>query len=998
MRVTSSRFIGRSTELTELEMALGEARDGRPTLAFIAGESGVGKSRLLAEFVARASGQARALGGECLELGDDELPYAPLVAALRPVVRSGDPVIDSLPPPVRAELARLAPELGEPAPARSADGAPEHGGEPRRRLFEALLTLLAGLGEEEPVLFWLEDAHWADRSTRSFLTFLAAGLRDERVLAVVTYRSDELHRRHPMRPLLAELERSPRARRIELPRFQRNEVAVQLEDILGERPAPEVVDRMFGRSEGNPLFTEELIATGPDGRGALPPTLRDALLLRLERLPAEGQSALRALAVAGRADHALLGETSGLDSRALDEAMREAVAANIVVRDDEDRYAFRHALLREVLYDDLLPGERSDVHLAVATALEQRCADGKEGAGLSAATAHHFRAAGDQPKALRAYVVAIVDAKHVGAYAGAASLLDRAIELWDRVDDPEELTGTDRAELLVWAARAHHQDGDEARAVPLLEHAIKGMDESLEPARVASALGELATAEWSIAEAERARATLQRALDLLPEDEASPVRAQLITHRVRMLLLQGRFQDVVEAADEALAAARAAGLEDLRAPILNRLGHALFALGEEAAGEGALRDAIEIARRSGDNDDLATGFINWADCLHSAGRSRDGAELAAEGAREIAPGDRSERWLALSRVEILFDLGQWDEAQRLIPARRLAPSGSIWVNASLRRAQLALGRGDTEAARPLIEDVQEALANSLEPQNIAPTAALRAELERRAGNLAAARSAVDEGLDRLQYCSDDAMRIAQLALAGVSVEADAAQRARDVGDADAERGALARAELMQAQVEAAAEQTPGRPVEAAYLMSANSELARARGEGAAEAAAAEAESWDSLERPYFAAIARWREAEAHVAAGDRRAATAPAAAALATARRLGSLWLAEEVSGLAARARLRLDETVALDDGAGPAAAGEDEPFGLTPRERQVLALVASGATNREIGEQLFMAEKTASVHVSRILRKLEVRSRTEAAAVAHRHGLAEASGVEAPR
>jgi DNA-binding CsgD family transcriptional regulator/tetratricopeptide (TPR) repeat protein len=995
MRVTSSRFIGRGTELAELEMALAEAGDGRPSLAFIAGESGVGKSRLLTEFAERAANEAQALGGECLELGDDELPYAPLVAALRPMARSGDPVIDSLPPPVRAELARLAPGLGEPAPAKNGDGAPERGGETQRRLFEALLTVLAGLGEEEPVLFWLEDAHWADRSTRSFLTFLASSLRDEKVLAVVTYRSDELHRRHPMRPILAELERSPRARRIELPRFDRDEVAVQLEDILGQAPTPEVVDRMFSRSEGNPLFTEELIATGPDGRGALPPTLRDALLLRLERLPAEGQSALRALAVAGRADHALLGETSGLESRALDEAMREAAGANIVVRDDEDRYEFRHALLREVLYNDLLPGERSDLHLAVATALEQRCADGKEGVGLSAAIAHHFRAAGDQPRALRALVVAIVAAKRVGAYAGAASLLDRALELWDRVEDPEELTGTDRAELLVWAARAHYQDGDEARAVPLLEHAIGAMDEEREPARVASALGELSRAEWCIAEAERGRATLQRALELLPEDEASPVRAQLITHKVTLLLLQGRFQDVVETADEALEAARAAGREDLRAPILNRLGHALFALGEEAAGEGALRDAIEIARRSGDNDDLATGFVNWADCLHWAGRSREGAELAATGAREITPGDRSARWLALTRAEILFDLGQWVQAQRLIPARRLAPSGSIWVNASLRRAELALGRGDVETARPLIEDVQEALVNSLEPQLLAPVGTLRAELERRAGDLAAARSAVDQGLDRLQYCSDDAVRISQLALAGVSIEADAAQRARDVGDARAEENALARAELMQAQVEAAAEQTPGRPVEAAYLASANAELARARGAQAAEAFAAEAEAWDSLERPYPAAIARWREAEAQVAAGDRRAATPVAAAALATARRLGSLWLTEEVSGLAARARLRLDEARVHEDGAGPATE-EEEPFGLTPRERQVLALVASGATNREIGVELFMAEKTASVHVSRILRKLEVRSRTEAAAVAHRHGLADASGVEA--
>jgi DNA-binding CsgD family transcriptional regulator/tetratricopeptide (TPR) repeat protein len=997
MRVTSSRFIGRGTELTELEMALAEARDGRPALAFIAGESGVGKSRLLTEFVERAAGKAQALGGDCLELGDDELPYAPLVAALRPMVRSGDPVIDSLPPPVRAELARLAPELGEPAPPENGDR--ESGrGESQRRLFEALLTLLAGLGEEAPVVFWLEDAHWADRSTRSFLTFLASSLRDERVLAVVTYRSDELHRRHPMRPLLAELERAPRARRIELPRLDRDEVAVQLEDIFGEAPAPEVVERLYSRSEGNPLFTEELVAAGPDGRGALPPTLRDALLVRLERLPAEGQQALNSLAVASRADHALLGEVSGLESRALDAALREAVAAHLVLRDDEDRYAFRHALLREVVYDDLLPGERSELHLALARALERRCADGKEEAWLATQVAHHYRRAGDQPAALRASVRAADAAEHVGAHGAAAAVLDHALELWERVDNAEEFAGTDHAGLRLRAAEAHYLDGSDHRALQLAEHAAEGMDEATEPARRAIALGERAAIEWSLAMSERSRATLREALEMVPP-EAKRERAWLLSIRVKFLLLQGRFQDVVETADDALAAAEAAGMEDVRSPILNRLGHALFALGDEAAGEGALRDAIKIARRSGDNDDLATAFVNWADCLHWAGRSREGAELAAAGLREITPGDRSERWLALTRAEILFALGRWDEAERLIPAPRLASSGATWVNASLRRAELALGRGDADAARPLVEETQEALASSLEPQVIASAGVLRAELERRAGDLTRARAAVDESLDRVQYCSDDAVRIAQLSMAGAWIEADAAERARDLGDTAAEREALARAELMHARVEAAAEAARGRPVEAAYLLCANTELARARGAaGAAEAAAAEAEAWDALERPYPAAIARWREAEAHVAAGDRRAATPVAAAALATARRLGSLWLTEEVSGLAARARLRLDEATVPEDGAGPAAEEEEAPFGLTPRELQVLALVASGATNREIGEQLFMAEKTASVHVSRILRKLEVRSRTEAAAVAHRHGLADASGVEASR
>jgi DNA-binding CsgD family transcriptional regulator len=229
--------------------------------------------------------------------------------------------------------------------------------------------------------------------------------------------------------------------------------------------------------------------------------------------------------------------------------------------------------------------------------------------------------------------------------------------------------------------------------------------------------------------------------------------------------------------------------------------------------------------------------------------------------------------------------------------------------------------------------------------------------------------------------------MARVAAAAVSVEADAAERARDLGDSDAERDAITRAEIHAARAEAAADED-ARAIASAHAAVAAAELRRARGESYADEAGVAAERWRELGRPYARAVALWRRAQALVAEADRDAAAQVAAEALGIARRLGSAWLAEELSGLAARARLRLQEGDGRPTGR-PAAAPED-PFGLTARERQVLALVAAGATNREIGEQLYMAEKTASVHVSRILSKLDVRSRTEAAAVAHRHGLAE--------
>jgi len=261
--------------------------------------------------------------------------------------------------------------------------------------------------------------------------------------------------------------------------------------------------------------------------------------------------------------------------------------------------------------------------------------------------------------------------------------------------------------------------------------------------------------------------------------------------------------------------------------------------------------------------------------------------------------------------------------------------------------------------------------------------ALRAELERREGDLDAARHAVQQALDRIETCTDDAARLARVSAAGATVEADAAQRARDLGEPEAERIALVQADMHVARADAAA----GRegPLEVAWVLMARAERTRAAGAADPAAYAAAAEAWTRVERPYPAAVLRFREAEAHVHAGDRDAAAATARAAREAAAELGAGWLRGEVDGLAARARLALG-----DDRREPEPEPEtDDPFGLTPRERQVLELVARGATNREIGAEPFMAEKTASVHVSRILAKLDVRSRTEAAGVAHRLGLA---------
>jgi ATP/maltotriose-dependent transcriptional regulator MalT len=978
-RMTSARFVGRSGQLAELEAALSDAADRRPSLALIAGESGVGKSRLADELVGRArEGGAAILWGDCVELGEGELPYAPLLSALRPLVRDRHPVLETLPPPLRAGLDSLLPGLGQTLEPEAAEQA---------RVFEALLALLDGLSEEAPVVLVIEDLHWSDSSTRSFLSFLSRTLCEERLLALGTYRSDELHRRHPLRPLLAELGRDPGSRLIELPPFTREELSEQLEGILAATPDPGLVERLYARSEGNALFTEEILAAGLDGRGALPPTLRDALMLRVERLSSPAQELLRWLACQPAADHELLTSVVSLDPSELLDALREAVASQIAVALPDGQYAFRHALLREVVHDDLLPGERTEMHAALARTLEVRIADGDRGAHVTAQAAHHWKAAGDQPEAFAAAVRAAAAAERVNAFAEAQSLLERALDLWDRVPNAEALAHESRLDLLVRAAAAADAAGDPVRQEAFLRHALALVDEDEDRSRAVRLLHALGNALWHLNRQDETFEILDRALGLLPEDDQSAERASLLGSKAKKRMLQARFGEAEREAREALAVARPLGDREAEARALNALGVAMGGQGDLEGGIASLRESLAIAKEAGLQVEESSAWVNLADLLNMAGRTEEGLAVALDGyANGPDSPHRSRGWFQLAIAEFNFYLGEWDEAERRIPAanvRRYGPALAYWYTV---RLMLALGRGDLAAAAVDVDGLARALRGSTEPQFVAPLGIFGSELARRRGDFEAARAVVDEALDQIEYCSDDFIRITSLSRAGVRVEADAGQVACDRRDREAEEAARDRADRMIERVRLAA--GLGGPVEAAELASAEAEYARAVGQEDESLWSAAAEASEAIGRPYDVAYAEWRRAEALAAARDRDGAAEAAAAALVTARRLGSHWLAAELESLIARARLRLD-------GEEPGTARSDEdgesddPFGLTERERQVLTLVAGGATNREIGEQLHMAEKTASVHVSRILGKLDVRSRTEAAAVAHRHGMA---------
>lgn len=564
-RVSSPIFVGRGAELERLSDALALASDHRPATRLIGGDAGIGKTRLVGEFVAGArSTGAHVLIGDCLQLGDTGLPNAPFVGALRPLLRSlpREQLLELI-GPGRAELSHLLPDLAAPAaPAGRRDPSPG-GGAAQARLFEIVFGLLLRLSDEAPVALILEDLHWADSSTRDLLRFLVRNARDARFLIIGTYRSDELHRRHPLRPLLAELERLEGVDDIELEAFSADELADQLAGITGQAPHPELVSTMLSRSGGNPFFVEELMAAGEGGL-AFSRSLRDTIDDRVRHLEPPAQRALRIASVAGaRVDHGILADVADLPEPILTEALRQAVEHYLLVAtapEEVPGYRFRHALVQEVVYEELLPNERTQLHAAYAVALKRRAqGDPQERAGIAAQLAHHWLMAHDLERALPAALGAARAAAEAFAYPEAQAFLERSLELWARVA-PEQLpVGIDRTVILEEAAEAAARAGDPRRSIDLVRSALSETDPLREPMRAGVLHHRLA---WYLNESgdwESGVAAMERAVALIPIDPPTHERATVVADMAHSLMVRSRFGESMALAEAALAISRAVG-------------------------------------------------------------------------------------------------------------------------------------------------------------------------------------------------------------------------------------------------------------------------------------------------------------------------------------------------------------------------------------------------------------------------------------------------------
>ncbi|MBT2403044.1 MULTISPECIES: helix-turn-helix transcriptional regulator [unclassified Streptomyces] len=992
-RSVSPVFVGRADELAVLVDALNRAAGKEPQALLIGGEAGVGKTRLTEEFLCEATrrGAVVAVGG-CVEIGAEGLPFAPFSTALRSLRRQLPDELAAAAAGQEDELARILPELGETLRG-------PHDEESTARLFELTARMLERLACDRTVVLVLEDLHWADTSTRHLLAYLFRTLGRGRLVVVATYRADDVHRRHPLRPLLAELDRLRTVHRIELPRFNRAEVRRQLAGILASQPDEAFVDSVFERSDGNAFFVEELVASRASGcRTGLTESLRDLLLVRVEVLPDAAQRVVRIVAEGGSTvEYPLLRAVAGLTEDELIEALRAAVGANILLATpDGDGYRFRHSLVREAVSDDLLPGERARVNRRYAEAMEDDDSLVRAEERVIRMASYWYYA-NAPAKALPAVLAASVAARRRHAYSEQLRLLERALDLWESA--PEEVraelrpadytevyppcgcdpatTPLARLDLLAEATVAARFGGERERALKLTKLALRLLEEDEDPLRSAWFWSERSSLVSSLARGDGWE-ELAKAQELVRGLPPSQVHAQVLVRAAGWGMLHNPGPGNLEAAERAVEYARMLGAEEIELNARITVGCLLTDSGDPERGLAEMHAVRKRATELGLVMLAGRAHINLSSQLESMGRSREAVELAEQGV-ELVHKSRlldTEAWISGNMAESLYGLGRWDEAaeaarRTLRVGQSAAPRGA----ASARLSYLALARGElTEAATQLAAAYAHFGTHDTQPQHRIPLFRLAVGLAVGEGRIADVRTEIADAI-AYGFPLGHHRYAWPLLLAGASAEADA----RGLPVADAGR----RAALDVLRTAAAGLATPV-PLWTAHAEFLRAELRRAEERDTVADWTAVEQAIRPLERPYLLARARHRLAEALLAAGrDRDQAAALLCQAYATADGLGSRRLREDLGLLAQRARLPLGPE------APPAPPVPDtdpaEALGLTSRERDVLRLVAAGNSNRQIAEELFISPKTASVHVSNILAKLGVAGRGEAAALAHR-------------
>ena len=941
LSAASAAMVGREAEIAVVRGLFDRVVEGVPLAALIEGEAGIGKSRLLREFGAEVVNRADVHVGWCLDLGASRTPFGPITGILRSIVtRMGaDRVREELGVGVEA-LGMLLPELN---PTERSQTSPD-------RLRDAIAALIEAAAEHAPQVLVVEDLHWADESTLALLSFLLRTLTHGRILLLLTCRSDDVRRGDAVSRFIGESTRARLLERVTVERLETSAVRQLAESITGQPLSDAALERIQDRAEGVPFFVEELAGCSA---GPLPGSLRDLLLARFDRL---GDDARRVVQVVSGAErpltHPLVTQLAGLAEARLDEAIREATLSGILVVADDD-YRFRHALLREAVHDDLLPGERARLHRAYAEALEENC-EGSDTAD-SAALAYHWQLAQDDHRALAAAVAAMFDAKSRFAFASAARFGELALDLWIQVPDAESVVGLGRLEVLRTLGSVLRNAGDGERALAVVNLALDEVDpDTVDPRMHARLLRDKAYYMMNLGRSGPIQ-LLQQSLEILERQvDDDRLRASVLNQLASRYMIAGRLDEAIALATEAGERAERVGADDEASIAANVRGGARAQLGDLEAGHREYAAALDLAR--GANPEMRYR-VNYSDLLGLLGRYRDAVSVAEDGlARARAFGvERTTGALMTQNMAVpLLEMGEIERVEGML-SRELAQR-TLRIShmySTMTRVRVLSWRGRHDEAAEILREWHPAFEETgrVERQIWYDEVMMRVAVAEGGGDHAGALDEIramlaDDGpvfLHQRRLLLEAGWLIAELRAAGVDVS---------------EAGDEVRAAWL-AQPRQLLGDTWWSILES--LLSPSTQSLREAVELA-----------DGDDVPVtFRLITRLELARLLVDAGDRSEATAVLAHAMNEAERLGHVPLTRTIGAFAAAAGLA----------AAPASAQSgEESDPLTARERQVLDLIAEGLSNRQIGERLFISVKTVSVHVSAVLRKLGVSTRTEAA------------------
>ncbi|WP_169811294.1 ATP-binding protein, partial [Nocardia anaemiae] len=689
MSIVLGAFVGRAAEVAALQRAY---EDESVHTVLIASEPGLGKSRLVSEFTSRLGADVLVLTGRCPEFGASGVPFAPFVTIMRTLVRRiGLDELSALLPVERPALSRWLPELA------MRTGAAEPESDPIR-LFGEILAVVEQLAH--PVVLVLEDLHWADDSSRELLAFLIANLTQRDLLLIGTYRPTDSE---PLRRLVTGLRRDPGVRVLNPEPLTKHEVGRQLAAVLNREPEPGVTARVFQRSKGIPLFVEALGRALQEDPDRVPADLSDLLLGYQAGLPEDAKALLRLAAAAGSTVRAtLLESATDLTDDALHLALRQLTDQRLLLV-TETGYEFGHSLIRDAVYDDMLPVERKRLHSKLSRVLlaEDAMQAGDQRMGE---LAYHAYAAGDLSRAL----VASWGAANVGAQGERVRRLDRVLELWDRVPDAATLIGADRRTVLERVVEACFHGGIVERGVTAAGAALELLDVSEAPERAARLYYYRAglrnqSSGGSVDD-------LTRALELLPTQPPNVLRGEVLAALAASRVFNG---DADGAARDARAAVEIA--EQTGTPALAAHGYAYQGLAAVAGNGSAVRYFEQAHAAANDPQTLLTVVLWESAALVAAGEYSAAIEAIQQGLRAAHETFRfadAGPILLVKWAQALAALGRWPEALGLIDESltgHLPPLSKAAL--LLCHARIALAQGSSAAATSSADAAAELLSD-----------------------------------------------------------------------------------------------------------------------------------------------------------------------------------------------------------------------------------------------------------------------------------------------